>query len=153
MAGGVGKGKGNNLNLVPFVDLFSTLIIFLITTAVWDELAAVKMNMGVQDKPAKTVVKNKEDVKKIKSDLKVTIREDMYEIFDQGHTSRFPKNGDQWDFTPLEQFFAEARGKYPDKKDMVIMSGDKVAYEDLIAVMDRSLAQDFRELIVTGLEQ
>lgn len=152
MAGGVPtKGKRSlNLNLVPFVDLFSTLIIFLISTAVWDQLAAIKTSMGAQDRPSMNVPK--EDIKKIKSDVKVTVTDKSVEMFDAGRTTRFQKNGDQWDFTQLEEFFTAMRAKYPEKLDMLLISSDEALYEDVVAVMDRSMAQNFREIIVTGNE-
>ncbi|MBS1983649.1 MAG: biopolymer transporter ExbD [Bdellovibrionales bacterium] len=155
--GGVGFGKGgkgrvDNLNLVPFVDLFSTLIIFLISTAVWDDLAAVKVNLGAQDKPSVEVQPNP-DIKKIKSDVKITVSDSGIEIFDQGKSTRYAKTGDQMDFTPIEQFLAATRAKYVDKRDMLIFATDAAVYEDVVAVMDRSIAQNFTDLIVTGQEQ
>lgn len=150
--GGRGRGKVTNLNLVPFVDLFSTLIIFLISTAVWDELAAVKTSMGAQDRPSVEVPKN-QDIKKIKSDVKITVTDSGIELFDAGRTNRIAKNGDQFDYTEVEQFLADVRAKYIDKKDMLVMATDAAVYEDVIAVMDRSLQQNFDEIIVTGQEQ
>ena len=142
----------DNLNLVPFIDLFSTLIIFLLSIAVWDNLAALSLSLGAEDKAS--VEAPKEDIKKIKSNVKITVKTDMIETFDEGKTDRFPiVEGQAVDFAPVDQFVAGLREKYPDKKDMLVYSTDNAVYENLIGVMDRLYAVDFREITVAGLEQ
>lgn len=157
MAGGGGEiGKGRrkgvmDLNLTPFIDLFSTLIIFLITTAVWDELAAVKLSMGVPKggSPSPITVP-KEDIKEIKSDVKITVRGDSIVMFDAGQQQVLQKTADGYDFQPVQAFIENVRSRYAEKKDMLIFATDDAKYEDVVGVMDRSLAQAFDELIVTG---
>jgi biopolymer transport protein ExbD len=148
--GGRGKRNINNLNLVPFVDLFSTLIIFLISTAVFDDIAAMKTSLGAEDKASVEVPP--QEVKKIESSVSVTITDAAYEIFSEGKRSRIAKNGDAFDWKNLEEFYLQVRGQFPDKKDMLIFSTDQALYEDLISVMDRAKAQGFMQLIVTGKE-
>ncbi len=149
--GGRGKNRITNLNLVPFVDLFSTMIIFLIFTAVWDQLTSVKMNLGATDKAS--VEAPPEDIKKIASNVKVRLGSDFYELFDMGRTERVNAVGGNFDFVPLEKFVTNTRAKYETKKDMLIQVMDDAPYEDVIAVMDRFLAKSFSELIVTGGDQ
>ena len=43
--GGGGKSVNLELNLVPFIDLFSTLICFLLMTAAWQELDSMQNNV------------------------------------------------------------------------------------------------------------
>lgn len=139
----------SNLNLVPFIDLFSTMIIFLIVTAVFDQLAAVTINMGAEDKPAEAVPKT--PVKKIEGSLKVTIKEDVIELFDSGSRVIVNKNAEgNYDMAPVAEFVAAVRERNPEKRDVVISANDKSAYRELIAVMDEFLGQSFTELIVTG---
>jgi len=49
--GGKGRGKSvmASLNLVPFIDLLSTLIVFLIATAVWVELSSLPVDQALSD--------------------------------------------------------------------------------------------------------
>jgi len=49
--GGKGRGRKVNaeLNLVPFIDLLSTLITFLIATAVWVELSSMQVDQSIAD--------------------------------------------------------------------------------------------------------
>src|SRR4051812_10007244 len=49
--GGKGRRKSvnANLNLVPFIDLLSVCIVFLIATAVWIELSSMPVDQALSD--------------------------------------------------------------------------------------------------------
>jgi len=154
------KQSPSNLNLVPFIDLFSMIIIFLVITAVFDRIAALQVNMGAEDSASVTVPQ--QDLKKVKADLKVTIGEKALTLFDAGRVTKVDKeirtdeNGEQvegFNKELLAQFFAEARNNHPEKKDIVIFSQDKANYIDLVVVMDMALGEKFTDLIVTGSQQ
>ena len=151
MAGG-GDDK-YNLNLVPFIDLFSTLILFLLSTAVWEQLAAVPVNLGSSDQNKISMPTSKEEAKLVTSDLKVLIKKDSVELFDQGNTTRFAREelaGSAFD--AVMQFADNARTKYPTKNDVVLQVDDDAIYEDIVTVMDKFLARDFDQLVVMGTE-
>ncbi|MEO5666863.1 MAG: biopolymer transporter ExbD [Bdellovibrionota bacterium] len=151
MAGG-GDDK-YNLNLVPFIDLFSTLIIFLLSTAVWEQLAAVPVNLGNSDQQKVSMPNSKEEAKLVKSDLKVFIKKDSIELFDQGKSTTLTREqliSSQYE--GVLQFADEARLKYPTKNDVVIQADDDATYEDIVAVMDKFLARNFDQLVVMGSE-
>lgn len=148
------------LNLVPFIDFFSTLIIFLMVSVVFDRLAAIQVNMGAEDTSNKVQVK-KEVVKKIEASLKATINKNELTLFDAGKNTVIKKEPtvddkgqtvDKFPEAPIKEFMANARQRYPDKKDIVIFSSDDSPYEDLIVVLDASLGEKFTELVVTGSE-
>src|SRR5215210_5003774 len=48
---GKGRGKGMNfeLNLVPFIDLLSVCITFLLATAVWAQVMSLQVDQAIQD--------------------------------------------------------------------------------------------------------
>jgi biopolymer transport protein ExbD len=151
MAGG-GDDK-YNLNLVPFIDLFSTLIMFLLSTAVWEQLAAVPVNLGSSDQNKISMPTSKEEAKLVTSDLKVTVKKDSVELSDQGNITRFGRDelaGSK--FEAVLEFADNARVRYPTKNDVVIQVDDDATYEDIVAVMDKFLARDFDQLVVMGSE-
>lgn len=139
------------LNLVPMIDLFSMIIIFLIVTAAFDQLAQMKINMGSED-AAETVIK--QPVKEIQASLKITIFPDRLDLQDQGRVVRIEKQPDdeEYNWDELNEFLMNARVNYPEKKDIVIFSSDKVEYGYVVTVMDFALSQDFNELVVSGVE-
>ena len=149
-----GRGKKeipSNLNLVPFIDLFSTMIIFLIVTAVFDKLASVQINMGAEDKAAASVPQ--QPIKKIEATVKITIFKDTVELFDAGKKTVLQKEGEDFSVQALEEFALTMREKYPEKKDVVVSAKDTSIYKDLIVVMDAFLGQSFTEIIVTGSQE
>jgi biopolymer transport protein ExbD len=138
----------DNLNLVPFVDLFSTMIIFLISVAVWDQLAAVKANMGVEDRPSTQVAPP--DSKKVRSNVRVHLKKEAVELIDGNSQKRVVPVDGQIPWAQVGEFAIALRTRLADKKDMLIEVDDDVPYESVIAAMDQFLEQDFRELVVTG---
>jgi biopolymer transport protein ExbD len=138
----------DNLNLVPFVDLFSTMIIFLISVAVWDQLASVKANMGVEDRPSTQLAPP--DTKRVTSNVRIHLAKEYIEIVDGASKRRLSKVDENFDWAALGTFSTELRARLSDKKDMLIEVDDDVPYEAVIMAMDQFLARDFRELIVIG---
>ena len=139
----------DNLNLVPFIDLFSTLIIFLLMTAVWDQLASVQASLG--DQAGGKSVAVPQDTKKIKQTTKITITDRAVEVFDDGKVSQIPIEGRAFNVAPLTEFVSAMRAKYQDKNDMVIIATDNAKYETVVSVMDECIGQNFKEIILTGM--
>ncbi len=144
------KGFQTNLNLVPFIDLFSTMIIFLLSTAVWDQLAALETQLGGGE-VSKSSQPPPENIKKVKSDLRVSIGAKNIELFNAGKSQRISVNTDgTFDIEGVANFFAEARDKDPQKRDLVLKATDQAIYENIILVMDQASARDFDEVVVVG---
>lgn len=142
----------NNLNLVPFIDLFSTLIIFLLATAVWDQLASVPVTLGTSDSNPIKLPSNPSDLKKINADLKVSINKDEIILIEMGKSTRIAREDlIPTDFSQVQEFAAAARVKFVDKKDVVLEMADESVYSDLVVVMDKFLAEDFDQLVVMGV--
>jgi len=155
MSGYFGGARGakrklpDNLNLVPFIDLFSMLIIFLLMTAVWDQLATVQANLG--DQSGGKSVEIPKDVKKVKQNTKVTITSTYIELFDEGKTAKLPIEGEIFNVAPLTEFMTTMRAKYEEKTDMVIIATDDAKYRDVVIVMDESIGQNFKDIVLTGM--
>lgn len=48
---GSGDKLNSELNLVPFIDLFSALVLFLLITAVWVQISAIPTNIDAKGTP------------------------------------------------------------------------------------------------------
>lgn len=147
-----GKRKfESNLNLVPFIDLFSTLIIFLLMTAVWDQLASVQANLG--DQAGGKALEIPKDIKKVQQTVKITITDQSVELFDNGKTAKLPIAGRAFDVKPLTEFVSYVRDKYADKTDMVVIATDTAKYENIITVMDECIGKNFKDIVLTGMAE
>jgi biopolymer transport protein ExbD len=143
----------DNLNLVPFIDLFSTLIIFLIATAVFDQLASVPVSLGSTEQEQIQRPASPADTKRVTADIKVTISQNRVELFDAGRVVRVSREELlAQKFEQVAQFAQQVRGKYVEKKDVVFSVADNAVYSDLISSMDQFLANNFDQLIVMGAE-
>lgn len=142
----------NNLNLVPFIDLFSTLIIFLLATAVWEQLAVVPVQLGSSDKNQIQMPSSSADAKKVKAEIKVSIGNARIVLVDRGNRKSYTREeAIANDYELVAEFANKAREtRKEDKREVVFEVSDKAQYQDLIGTMDKFLAVKFDELIVMG---
>ncbi len=148
-----GKAKEviNNLNLVPFIDLFSTLIIFLMATAVFDKLASVPVNMGSNDQSSIKVPDGGSSTKKIVGTVTVTVTTDTIIVSDSGSSRRLTIASEiENEYQGVAEFMSAARARHRDLRELIVNVTDKAKYGAMVAVMDEALAVDFDQLVVTG---
>ena len=139
------SGKGGkkpldaSVNLVPFIDLLSCCLAFLLITAVWTQLARMdvtqksKAPSGAVDEPPTPSVT-----------LTLFINSDGY-IFSKstGESTPIEKKGDEYDYTKLAETMAQAKKDHPDKEDLNIKSDDAVIYNKVIQTMDVVISAHF----------
>ena len=142
-------GKGGKkpvdaaINLVPFIDLLSCCISFLLITAVWTQLARMDVSQkgqgaaGAQDeKPPEPTVT-----------LTLFVNPDGYQFAKStGETTDIPLKGDEYDYTRLSDVLKDAKTAYPDKNDIQVKADDKVLYNKIIKTMDVALSQKFPDI-------
>jgi biopolymer transport protein TolR len=149
--GGRGKRSTNfEVNLVPFIDLMSVLITFLLITAVWTQVSMIKLGSSLYSK------KNTEEVDKPPKDSDVPLRLDVKEA---GHriiigtkTIEIPKKGaTEYDRETLVARLMEIKQVYPDKKDAVVTVEEHLKYDFMIQGMDALLEAGFPAIsVATG---
>ena len=111
----------DDLNLVPFIDLFSTVILFLLATAVFDKLAAVPIALGDKSEKAEGA-SAQVAVKPVSSSIKIIITSRQVTMVYGGRVRSFTVEKDHEDYSKLETFLTQVRRNYPTKIDMLIMA-------------------------------
>jgi biopolymer transport protein ExbD len=146
--GGVPAAKGGKkpldaaINLVPFIDLLSCCISFLLITAVWTQLA--RMNVTQKGQGA---AGSESEVKEQTVQLTLFINQDGYDFAKStGENTNIPKKGDDYDYTRLADVLKEAKAAYPDKNDIQIKADDAVIYNKIIHTMDIALSSKFSDV-------
>ena len=148
-AGGGGKKPVDfQLNLVPFIDLLSVLISFLLITAVWTQIARIEVrqqpNLPAEDVPQE---EEKEELK-----LTVLIKASGYTVSKKSLVVKEIEKSDAgYDSEALAEVLKGVRDQHPDNHDVIITSEDKVPYEELIRVMDLCLANQLEGISVSGV--
>jgi biopolymer transport protein TolR len=148
--GGSGKRQSNlEVNLVPFIDLMSVLLTFLLITAVWTQVSMIKLGSSLYSK------QNTEDVDKPPPKTEVPLRVD---VKDAGHVIVIgpkridvPKKGADYDIETLTMQLMQIKQVYPEKVDAVITMDEHLKYDFLIHGMDALLQAGFPAIsVATG---
>ncbi len=146
--GGGGGGGGNDkrsvnaeLNLVPYIDLLSTLICFLLITAVWQQISALTTNGS---NPSSSDSAAPPDPNKV--DLGVSIFLDRIEATAGKNIQAIPNVGGQPNFDRLIQILSEWKKQWPTRNDVTLHSDSQAPYKHLIKAMDTLAEAEFTDV-------
>jgi biopolymer transport protein ExbD len=149
MPGG-GKSANYELNLVPFIDLFSTLICFLLITAAWQSMETI--NTGAPPKSVQNIEDDSpppppDPVKKVA--LTVTLFVDRLDVGEDNSIRSIPHVQGTPDYNALGNILNEWKRKYPDRKDLVLATENRAPYKHLVKLMDVFIERKFPEVGIT----
>jgi len=142
-AGGGHGGKksvDHSIPLVPFIDLLLCCVMFLLVTAVWNQLARINANQQQPGQPQMDTPPPEEP--QIKLILKV--ENAGYTLATTaGDQTSIPKNGDAYDVEELVKKLKERRELEPNRKDITVTPEDGVHYEDVVKAMDTVVGEGY----------
>ena len=140
--GGKGGKKSVNadLNLVPYIDLLTCMVAFLLITAVWSQLARLEAHQKGQgqageDTPPEKVFK-----------LVVVVNADGFNLVADQDQQPIPKKGDQYDLEKLASELKKIKDTHVDKNDIQVASEDTIKFEVLVRTMDVALGARFPDI-------
>jgi biopolymer transport protein ExbD len=136
------KSVDSDIPLVPFIDLLLCCVMFLLVTAVWNQLARLDAN---QQQPGQNAPNEPPPEEKIKVVLQV--KATGYVIASTaGDRVEVPKVGDKYDTEVLREKLQERKRLEPNRRDMTVAPEDGVFYEDVVAAMDTVVGEGFPEM-------
>lgn len=147
---GRNRPKNLELNLVPFIDLMSVLITFLLITAVWQQVSMIQIGASIygkrnQDQPPPPIPEEAQ----IPLKLDITTRGYVLTVAKQRFN--FPLVNGDFDDPGLSQQLEMVKQQYPTKQDAAIAIADELPYERLIKGMDNFLKTGFSQIsVLTG---
>lgn len=145
-----GRAKSVELNLVPFIDLMSVLITFLLITAVWTQVSMIQIGSSLYGKKSDTQP-NPEPPPLAEIVLKVDVKAAGYQITLGKTVISLPKQGEEFDEAGLVAQLKRAKELYPEKVDAVVAVEDALPYNQLIRAMDNLLVAGFSAIsVATG---
>jgi len=120
------------LDITAFMNLMVVLVPFLLMSAVFTNISVLDLKLpGVNSaKPA--------DNKKPEFDLQVIVRKDALDLLDTqgGMIKHIPITKSGNNYTLLNQTLRLIKFKFPDKKNITILSEPLTSYNTLVQVMD-----------------
>ena len=156
MAGGGGvqeSASGKNsvdaqLNLIPFIDLLSVLISFLLMTSVWTQIERI----NVKQQPNQPSEEPPDEPEEEKLKLTVLIKSTGYTVTTKGKiVKEIEKKGDEWDTATLDEALKGVVAEHPSNHDVTLTTEDTVPYNQLILVMDLCLGHKLEGISVSGV--
>ncbi len=145
------KGRNTNvdLNLVPFIDLMSVLITFLLISAVWTQVSMIQLGASFSSP-------RDQDQKDFKppplEDLvfRLDVVANGYILKIGTETKPIPKVNNEYNAAVLLTELSKVKKKYPEKAGIKIAISDDIMYEHVITVMDVGLKSGFSPELLTG---
>lgn len=139
------KSLDAELNLVPFIDLLSCCIAFLLITAVWTQIAGLQVASSGGPPDPQQKQENTIDVKLLLSDkgYALTMAGGVVDI------PKISKDGQQdFDRKTLAEKLKTIKASLPDQGAITVQPEDAVAYEDLVNAVDTCMGEQIRNVTV-----
>jgi biopolymer transport protein ExbD len=128
------KSLSADLNLVPYIDLLTCMVAFLLITAVWTQLAQLAVQQrvpGEGDTPAPM------------TKMVLLVGDEGFNLMVNDERQSMPKQAGSYDFAALARTLKAAKQSHPDKDDLQIAAEDTVVFEPLSQTMDTAIAAGF----------
>jgi biopolymer transport protein ExbD len=124
-----------DLNLVPYIDLLTCMVAFLLITAVWTQLAQLKLSQrghGEEGEPAPPL-----------TPIAIVVGPEAMNLVVGQEREMVPSRDGQPDWGELAALLKKIKSRFPDREDMLIASDDAVLFDRLTTVMDAAIAAGF----------
>lgn len=119
------------LLLVPMIDIFTVLVTFLLTTAVFSRTVILQLDLPANLADAKEPPPGLQ--------LEVMVRKDQLMVADRnsGPLATIPNKQGSYDYDGLTEYLKVVKAKFPDKTDASVLLEPDTPYDILVQVMDR----------------
>ena len=141
------KNVAVELNLVPFIDLMSVCIIFLLITAVWTQISMIQLGSSLYSKKTEATPLS-EPPPYAEIPFRVNVLETGFNVMIGKERIDIPLKGKEYNAKALLNQVKKVKAIYPEKTDVVVASRDRVKYEYIILAMDVLLHGGFPEVVI-----
>ncbi|MCB0348733.1 MAG: biopolymer transporter ExbD [Bdellovibrionales bacterium] len=146
--GGSGRNVSVDVNIIPFIDLMSVIIIFLLITAVWTQVSMIQLGSSVYGKAQdQSQPPPKEIDPPIPVEVYVTANSYIITLDKKKYTISKVEEG--YDKKSLFEQLKMFKQKFNDKKDAIVTVADDVIYNDMVEAMDVMMQAGFPEITVS----
>jgi len=132
------KPLNADLNLVPYIDLLTCMVAFLLITAVWTQLARLKVGQrGHGPTDDNTLVTKK---------IAVVVHDDGFNVIVGDDQKPVPMKAGDLDYATLAVELAAIKRANPDRTDAQVLSADTVVFDKIVRTMDATMSAGFPDL-------
>jgi biopolymer transport protein TolR len=137
-----GKGSRKDVNaellLVPYIDLLTCMIAFLLITAVWTQMARLEVRQRGQG--------DAESGDPPETKIGVVVHQDGFSVVVDQEQHPVPQRAGDFDYGALATELKRLKSLYPDKTDLQVSSADAIKFDTLVKTMDAAMASGFPAL-------
>jgi len=132
------KPLNAELNLVPYIDLLTCMVAFLLITAVWTQLARLQIGQRGPGggEPGETPLDK----------IAVVVHEDGFNLVVGNDQKPLPKKAGDFDYAALVAELTAVKRTHPDRTDAQVVSADGIVFEKLVRTMDATMSAGFPDL-------
>lgn len=145
-----GRSSNVDVNLVPFIDLMSVLITFLLITAVWSQVSMIQLGSSIYGKKTSDQITPPPPIADIP--LRLDVKESGFRLIVGPEKYNFEKKNNEWVIAELVERLEVVRQMYPDKTDATVTVDNEVPYEKMILGMDALLGGGFSSISIATVE-
>lgn len=145
-----GRSSNVDVNLVPFIDLMSVLITFLLITAVWSQVSMIQLGSSIYGKKTSDQITPPPPIADIP--LRLDVKEFGFRLIVGPEKYTFAKKNNEWSTVELVERLEVVRQMYPDKADATVTVDNEVPYEKMILGMDALLGGGFSSISIATVE-
>lgn len=152
----IDDGKGDrsanmDINIVPVIDLMSVLIVFLLITAVWNQISMIQLATSIYGKKSDDQQVQEKKPDDIQIPLRLDIKTDSYVLVFKDKATRIGFFEGKYDTKTLAEELRRIKEAFPNKQDIVISVDDEISYGSLVKGMDVAITEQFPMVsIATG---
>jgi biopolymer transport protein TolR len=132
------------INLVPFIDLLSCCICFLLITAVWTHVAKI------DTKPTPNLPSDATPPPDQQNHIELRIGSDGYYLMQGATRLTLNKVGDLYPGQQLREQLKVLHETDPDHAAVTVSADDAVSYKELVSAMDACLKVGLTDINVKG---
>lgn len=138
------KSVNVELNVVPFIDLMTCLVAFLLVTAIWVHFAQINIKPKGLGRDATKPLQ--EDIP-VNASVLVTPG-DVWVGLTTGDRRQIRMDGDRYDWDALEDILREFQDMpvFAGRQDIEVAAEDTVNYQAIVHAMDAAVASGFRDI-------
>jgi biopolymer transport protein ExbD len=141
------------LNIVPVLNLFSTLIPFLLLCAVFASTAVLQLSLpeAAEGGNEENLTEQEKKTEKETLNLSVVITDKGFTIAGTGAVlPSIPKVGGKYNLDELKKQLKKVKEKFPFQEDVILVCEQDIIYDLIIQVMDIAIEAGLPNIALSG---
>lgn len=139
------KSVDHEIPLIPFIDLLLCCVMFLLVTAVWNQLSTMEASLA---SPGPTIDRPPPGDE---TPLTVRVAHDGYVLTTElGDEVTIAKSGEGYDLVAFREHLSARRRLDPNQHLAIVTADDGVSYSNVIEAMDALTGSGFGEVTMSG---